>query len=177
MCQSFWKRSKEEKRSCLALGIEVSLQPTSDEHLLIFAGLAFTSVYKTTYVSSNQSRSAAILISSTVILGPMLCERLQTKSLLSYVSPDASNLHALTWMDRSQTGSEPMLETALKLRDMALKDEYFIKRKLAPNVGECIWVLSIFQSTNLWQTSLLALSIGKWAFLQICKQPEIFRNR
>ena len=34
----------------------------------------------------------------------------------------------------AQTGAEPLLDTALKLRDMALKDEYFVKRKLAPNV-------------------------------------------
>ena len=70
-----------------------------------------------------------------------------------------------------------MLETALKLRDMALKDEYFIKRKLAPNVGKCILGLAIFHLDKLLQTSLLASSISKWAFLQICKQPETFRNR
>ncbi|GAA5884268.1 hypothetical protein JCM1840_000189, partial [Sporobolomyces johnsonii] len=32
------------------------------------------------------------------------------------------------------TGKDPLLETALALRDAALKDEYFIKRRLYPNV-------------------------------------------
>ena len=80
-------------------------------------------------------------------------------------------------LDQSQTGSEPMLETALKLRDMALKDEYFIKRKLAPNVGECILGLAIFHADKLLQTSLLASSISKWAFPQTCKQPVTMLSR
>lgn len=32
------------------------------------------------------------------------------------------------------TGKDPLLDTALALRDAALKDEYFISRKLYPNV-------------------------------------------
>lgn len=32
------------------------------------------------------------------------------------------------------TGEDPLLKTALALRDAALADDYFIKRRLAPNV-------------------------------------------
>ena len=32
------------------------------------------------------------------------------------------------------TGSNPLLATALKLHDVAMKDEYFTSRRLAPNV-------------------------------------------
>ncbi|PFH52920.1 hypothetical protein AMATHDRAFT_55785 [Amanita thiersii Skay4041] len=35
------------------------------------------------------------------------------------------------------TGKDELLETAMALHDAALKDEYFIKRKLAPNVDFC----------------------------------------
>jgi citrate synthase len=32
------------------------------------------------------------------------------------------------------TGKDELLETAMALHDAAMKDEYFIKRRLAPNV-------------------------------------------
>ncbi|KAI9061312.1 peroxysomal citrate synthase [Trametes sanguinea] len=35
------------------------------------------------------------------------------------------------------TGKDALLETAMALHDAAMKDEYFIKRKLAPNVDFC----------------------------------------
>ncbi|KIY43963.1 peroxysomal citrate synthase [Fistulina hepatica ATCC 64428] len=35
------------------------------------------------------------------------------------------------------TGKDELLETAMVLHDFAMKDEYFIKRKLAPNVDFC----------------------------------------
>ncbi len=34
----------------------------------------------------------------------------------------------------TRTGKDELLETAMALHDAAMKDEYFIKRKLAPNV-------------------------------------------
>ena len=34
----------------------------------------------------------------------------------------------------SSTGKDELLETAMRLHDVAMNDEYFIKRKLAPNV-------------------------------------------
>jgi citrate synthase len=34
----------------------------------------------------------------------------------------------------SSTGKDELLETAMALHDAAMKDDYFIKRKLAPNV-------------------------------------------
>jgi citrate synthase len=36
--------------------------------------------------------------------------------------------------ERHSTGKDELLETAMALHDAAMKDEYFIKRKLAPNV-------------------------------------------
>jgi hypothetical protein len=33
-----------------------------------------------------------------------------------------------------RTGKDELLETAMALHDAAIKDEYFVKRKLAPNV-------------------------------------------
>jgi len=33
-----------------------------------------------------------------------------------------------------RTGRDALLDTAMALHDSAMKDEYFIKRKLAPNV-------------------------------------------
>ena len=33
-----------------------------------------------------------------------------------------------------RTGRDALLDTAMALHDTAMKDEYFIKRKLAPNV-------------------------------------------
>lgn len=33
-----------------------------------------------------------------------------------------------------RTGRDALLDTAMALHDAAMKDEYFIKRKLAPNV-------------------------------------------
>ncbi|TDL25806.1 peroxysomal citrate synthase [Rickenella mellea] len=35
------------------------------------------------------------------------------------------------------TGKDELLETAMRLHDVAMSDEYFIKRKLAPNVDFC----------------------------------------
>lgn len=42
----------------------------------------------------------------------------------------------------SSTGKDELLETAMVLHDVAMKDEYFIKRKLAPNV-DFWWVPSV----------------------------------
>jgi len=41
---------------------------------------------------------------------------------------------ALAGLIFASTGKDELLETAMVLHDMAMKDEYFIKRKLAPNV-------------------------------------------
>lgn len=42
----------------------------------------------------------------------------------------------------SSTGKDELLETAMALHEAAMKDGYFIKRKLAPNV-DFWWVVSI----------------------------------
>jgi len=34
----------------------------------------------------------------------------------------------------TSTGKDELLETAMALHEAAMKDEYFVKRKLAPNV-------------------------------------------
>ncbi|KAG8766873.1 hypothetical protein FRC16_007538 [Serendipita sp. 398] len=39
------------------------------------------------------------------------------------------------------TGKDPLVETAMRLHDLALKDEYFVKRNLYPNV-DFWWVLN-----------------------------------
>lgn len=44
--------------------------------------------------------------------------------LIAYISPPY----------RVRTGKDELLETAMALHDAAMKDEYFIQRKLAPNV-------------------------------------------
>ena len=45
----------------------------------------------------------------------------------------------------SSTGKDELLETAMALHQAAMKDEYFVKRRLAPNVDFWRYV----QSTNL----------------------------
>jgi citrate synthase len=40
----------------------------------------------------------------------------------------------------SSTGKDELLDTAMALHEAAMKDEYFIKRKLAPNVD--FWCVS-----------------------------------
>lgn len=39
------------------------------------------------------------------------------------------------------TGKDELLETAMALHDAAMKDEYFVKRKLAPNVD--FWCVKV----------------------------------
>lgn len=41
-----------------------------------------------------------------------------------------------------RTGKDELLETAMALHDAAIKDEYFVKRQLAPNVD--FWYVSPF---------------------------------
>lgn len=38
------------------------------------------------------------------------------------------------WRVCDSTGKDELLETAMALHEAAMKDEYFVKRKLAPNV-------------------------------------------
>ena len=44
------------------------------------------------------------------------------------------------------TGKDKLLETAMALHSAAMKDEYFIKRKLAPNVD--FWQVSLSSQNN-----------------------------
>jgi citrate synthase len=44
------------------------------------------------------------------------------------------NLARSTLMLSCRTGSDPLLDTAMALHDAAMKDDYFTKRNLAPNV-------------------------------------------
>jgi hypothetical protein len=43
-----------------------------------------------------------------------------------------------------RTGKDELLETAMALHDTAIKDEYFVKRKLAPNVDFWYVLLATF---------------------------------
>jgi len=46
-----------------------------------------------------------------------------------------------------RTGKDELLETAMALHEAAMKDEYFVKRKLAPNVDFwCVLVISRFMT-------------------------------
>ena len=45
----------------------------------------------------------------------------------------------------SSTGKDELLETAMRLHDVAMNDEYFIKRKLAPNVDFWYVITSFYQ--------------------------------
>ena len=45
-----------------------------------------------------------------------------------------------------RTGKDELLETAMALHDAAIKDEYFVKRKLAPNVD--FWYVSLYFSPH-----------------------------
>ena len=38
-------------------------------------------------------------------------------------------------LSSSRTGKDELLETAMRLHDAAMKDDYFTSRKLAPNVS------------------------------------------
>ena len=49
------------------------------------------------------------------------------------------------------TGKDELLETAMALHDAAMKDEYFIKRRLAPNV-------------DFWYVASVFLSLGNRAY-------------
>lgn len=63
------------------------------------------------------------------------------KSLLCKSPPLAArllhtNLFCLVVLlyDDCSTGRDELLETAMALHDVAMKDDYFVSRKLAPNV-------------------------------------------
>ena len=57
-----------------------------------------------------------------------------------YVFNTSDRTHGLTSASKRRTGKDELLETAMALHDAAMKDEYFIKRKLAPNVD--FWYVS-----------------------------------
>ena len=48
------------------------------------------------------------------------------QNILNFTCLKIQNVH--------RTGKDELLETAMRLHDVAMNDEYFIKRKLAPNV-------------------------------------------
>ena len=58
--------------------------------------------------------------------------RCKSGYFLSYtVGPDALTYSIYA---SHSTGRDELLETAMALHDVAMKDEYFVSRKLAPNV-------------------------------------------
>ena len=52
-----------------------------------------------------------------------------------------------TQLSRRSTGKDALLETAMALHDAAMKDEYFIKRRLAPNVDFWYVACTIYFAT------------------------------
>ena len=63
---------------------------------------------------------------------------------------------------RNSTGKDALLETAMALHDAAMKDEYFIKRKLAPNVD--FWcVACIIRFATVAHSPLQEVGLdGRW---------------
>ena len=55
-----------------------------------------------------------------------------------------------------RTGKDELLETAMALHDAAIKDEYFVKRRLAPNVD--FWYVCSFITLRIY---LLRSSFSK----------------
>lgn len=51
-------------------------------------------------------------------------------------------------MRGTRTGKDELLETAMALHEAAMKDEYFIKRKLAPNV-DFWWAFGCIQRPSI----------------------------
>ncbi|KAI0303804.1 peroxysomal citrate synthase [Multifurca ochricompacta] len=51
------------------------------------------------------------------------------------------------------TGKDELLETAMALHDAAIKDEYFVKRRLAPNVD--FWSGLIYRAMAHWRQMML----------------------
>ena len=86
-------------------------------------------------------RDADSLVSLTH--GPSSFVRWRTRfSECAYAKDSPSAWPFIEYNIRS-TGKDELLETAMALHDAAMKDEYFIKRKLAPNV-DFWYVASVF---------------------------------
>jgi len=88
-------------------------------------------VYKTVRPGSIQSDVQLTFLSSRT-RGRLSFGRLQMKCLLCKYTLVCFTMHAFN-MPRS-TGPDPLLDTAMALHDAAMKDEYFVSRKLGPNV-------------------------------------------
>ena len=67
-------------------------------------------------------------------------------------------------MSLCSTGKDELLETAMALHEAAMKDEYFIKRKLAPNVDFWYVVSPIGSEASACGLLTLDLAGGKNAF-------------
>ncbi len=61
---------------------------------------------------------------------------------------------ANSWLS---TGKDELLETAMALHDAAMKDEYFVKRKLAPNVD--FWCVKVDFNLS-WRQWLTEYSVS-----------------
>lgn len=62
-------------------------------------------------------------------------------------------INRLTGSGCPRTGRDELLDTAMALHDAAMKDDYFISRRLAPNVD--FWCVSSDLETNtqnIWLT-------------------------
>ena len=63
-----------------------------------------------------------------------------------------------------RTGKDELLETAMALHDAAIKDEYFVKRRLAPNVD--FWYVCSFITLRIYllRSSFSKTSGGEFFF-------------
>ena len=71
---------------------------------------------------------------SSRILARLSFGKRQTKSSKCEFGQNILNFARLKIQNVHRTGKDELLETAMRLHDVAMNDEYFIKRKLAPNV-------------------------------------------
>jgi len=70
-----------------------------------------------------------------------------------------------------RTGKDELLDTAMALHDAAIKDEFFIKRKLAPNVD--FWYAQLFSPQISGNHLPILLPIGGNTITNITVMSEL----
>lgn len=102
------------------------------------------SVYKTVGVESNWAVTLKLNGTRSQTLDRSLCGKQQIRSSKCKLDKTSPKLKSANNCESYSTGKDELLETAMRLHDVAMNDEYFIKRKLAPNVDFWCVSLSLF---------------------------------
>ncbi|KAF5367414.1 hypothetical protein D9758_003612 [Tetrapyrgos nigripes] len=76
------------------------------------------------------------------------------------------------------TGKDELLETAMALHEAAMNDEYFIKRRLAPNVDFCETMFSTFVTVALFAAASLRGVVAEFSIstpesVQQCQEIDL----